>query len=569
MVAYDGNLRQEFRTILNMFLDSLNEDNFDAYTCKVSENVRYECLDVASSSTLGGSLYYISNQSSIYSGSTIDSYAIANSSISSTSLWGSSSTCFDNKRVGDGMINSYDLWVYAMSYFRLAPYDNVDFYTTTVNGRDDTRLRCGMNMTSSEWILGMSNDLCSTNDDVQGRRLSTSTDLNVSVSIESSGFVQGRWIRIHIPHVFWAIELHLEHISVDSYVPLTHTPVDTTSLPANPTNIEIRYKRHLENERRCAMIISSIYGNIAMVKNSIQIAQYGNNPCACDLYMWIPQQFNQPIAVSQTSTAMNGFGGARQFTRAEERAIVETFEARLVADPHLQFAHGGRADIRGKHMGVYNLLSSYKFSLNIKFENSTITLRDKIVYGSFVTSAYIRADSTQRLQISFNAFQNMLGAYAIGRCDNRRFILRSYQMKTCGDVHLLMNYSSLSLQTPEWNIAIQPKPIYDRIDGPFKRLDISISNSISQFNFRHTPHGLLGQSFDSDHMAVFGLIESFDTTPYRTRYMAEGAIEGRASDYEMANEFSTDFAYSRFDVNGQTRSLQNLEGFILNVIDHV
>jgi len=130
-----------------------------------------------------------------------------------------------------------------------------------------------------------------------------------------------------------------------------------------------------------------------------------------------------------------------------------------------------------------------------------------------------------------------------------------------------MNYSSFFLKSTEWSIAIQPKPIYDRIDGPFKRLDISISNVIPQFNFKHTPHGLLGQSFDSDHMAVFGLTESFNTNPYHTRYMAEGAIEGHASDYEVTDKFSNDFVYSRFTRDGNTRSLQNLEGFIMNVLD--
>jgi hypothetical protein len=444
-----------------------------------------------------------------------------------------------------------------------------------------------MNLSMTDWITSVSNESCVTNEaallsnypsgerrlsdtssiDTVSNRFASSlnvNDLNVSLNTLSIR-AEGRWVRIHIPDIFWAIELHFLNIETPSYVPLTHSPLDTNVTPPNHDRIQITYSRHIQNDRRCAMIISSVYGNVAMIRNSIQIAQSGNNPCSCDLHMWVPIQVGvQPIIVSETSTSMNGFAGARQFQAAEERGLMEVFEARLVADPHLQFAHGGRADIRGKHNSLYNILSSYKFSMNVKFENSTIILRNNTVYGSFVTGAYMQTES---MQVRFEAFQNMLGAYSSGRCGNRRFVLRSYQSKVCGDVELVMNYSSFFLKSTEWSIAIQPKPIYDRIDGPFKRLDISISNVIPQFNFKHTPHGLLGQSFDSDHMAVFGLTESFNTNPYHTRYMAEGAIEGHASDYEVTDKFSNDFVYSRFTRDGNTRSLQNLEGFIMNVLD--
>uniref|UniRef100_A0A7S0L293 Uncharacterized protein n=1 Tax=Coccolithus braarudii TaxID=221442 RepID=A0A7S0L293_9EUKA len=67
------------------------------------------------------------------------------------------------------------------------------------------------------------------------------------------------------------------------------------------------------------------------------------------------------------------------------------------------------------------------------------------------------------------------------------------------------------------------------------------------------PHGLVGQSFDGDALAVDGkkdyLVSSRNKHPTeaRTKAQAEGAIEGEIEDYRVADGFSTNFSFSRFD----------------------
>ena len=131
-----------------------------------------------------------------------------------------------------------------------------------------------------------------------------------------------------------------------------------------------------------------------------------------------------------------------------------------------------------------------------------------------------------------------------------------------------MNYNSFNISTTEWVVMIRPKPIYNHITGPKKRLDIHIENNVPQFNFINKPHGLLGQSFDSDHIAVFGMIESFDTNPYHTHHMGEGAIEGDINDYQLSGEYSTNFMFSRYNFDGDNRQRQIIRWFQFNMIDN-
>ena len=63
--------------------------------------------------------------------------------------------------------------------------------------------------------------------------------------------------------------------------------------------------------------------------------------------------------------------------------------SRVFGDPHLHFAHGGRADFRGKHGVFYNFLSAPGISLNLMIEEASFTLRKGalLVDGTFFTQA--------------------------------------------------------------------------------------------------------------------------------------------------------------------------------------
>ena len=68
----------------------------------------------------------------------------------------------------------------------------------------------------------------------------------------------------------------------------------------------------------------------------------------------------------------------------------------LCADPHLTLAHGGRADFRGRHDTLYNILSAGAVSVNAKTENATFRLGKVTVHGSFVTEVHVVAGGVRR-----------------------------------------------------------------------------------------------------------------------------------------------------------------------------
>merc|ERR1711988_1400047 len=76
------------------------------------------------------------------------------------------------------------------------------------------------------------------------------------------------------------------------------------------------------------------------------------------------------------------------------------------------------------------------------------------------------------------------------------------------------------------------------------------------------PHGLIGQSYDGDGMAVDGATDDyFNKTEVTTKAMAEGAIEGSAPDYKMSSMYATDYKYSRFDATtAKPRDVSKLAG---------
>ena len=50
----------------------------------------------------------------------------------------------------------------------------------------------------------------------------------------------------------------------------------------------------------------------------------------------------------------------------------ESFFAGSKGDPHLAFAHGGKADLRGTHSTIYCFLSAPSLALNVKTEVSNL-----------------------------------------------------------------------------------------------------------------------------------------------------------------------------------------------------
>ena len=100
------------------------------------------------------------------------------------------------------------------------------------------------------------------------------------------------------------------------------------------------------------------------------------------------------------------------------------------------------------------------------------------------------------------------------------------------------------------------EPIYNlvhgashwRFDIAMRKLDGTIfAKEFGDSSASCFPHGIIGQSYDGDNMAVSGKTDDY-TNPVEvtTTAMAEGAIEGSAADYALSGAFDTGFKYSRF-----------------------
>ena len=54
-------------------------------------------------------------------------------------------------------------------------------------------------------------------------------------------------------------------------------------------------------------------------------------------------------------------------------------------DPHLTFAHGGKADFRDEHGRLFNLLSAARLSINAMTEEGIFRMNEATVNGSWLT----------------------------------------------------------------------------------------------------------------------------------------------------------------------------------------
>jgi len=230
----------------------------------------------------------------------------------------------------------------------------------------------------------------------------------------------------------------------------------------------------------------------------------------------------------------------------------------VCGDPHLYLAHGGRTDFRGEHDKVYNFLSSKNISVNVKIENSIFKLGNLLVNGSFMTEVHISALTTQNRWFNITFKTNEIddptrlvyGSCAKGN-KNIYFNLYPKRSKICDNLRIERDYWSIQANFIEWDVGVHAKHIYDRISGPYHRVDVQFFQKKLYQDFHTPPHGIVGQSFDNSTLPRFGKIDIYPNRRnyenFTTSAMGEGAIDGQAKDYIMKWKYGTDFKFSRFD----------------------
>ena len=230
-------------------------------------------------------------------------------------------------------------------------------------------------------------------------------------------------------------------------------------------------------------------------------------------------------------------------------------------DPHIVFAHGGKADFRGSDKAAYAFLSSAGYSFAPFFEAvdyfyTTELGVKQLIHGTFMTRAYwnVRTSAGRVLHISTDA---MRGGELNVSVDGIPSTIPRWQVVTFDDVTVSTRMLSVSVANPSWSVNATAKYIYGQTrlwwkEAQLKRLDISISGAFPQAD----AHGVIGQSFrDSwvrngrqdeygvaqDRVNEIGIAPDMTTTA-----QAEGAIDGVHTDYLLADPFSTNFTFSTF-----------------------
>lgn len=248
-----------------------------------------------------------------------------------------------------------------------------------------------------------------------------------------------------------------------------------------------------------------------------------------------------------------------------------TLSTTISRDPHLVLAHGGRADFKGEDGKVYNLLSARNVSFNALFEYADFNLPHRLVHGSFMRSVYVVARTfcedrssckswsghSRTLQIEFNATKGLHSTHFATvrergrptvqiddkgmRFDNVLVQTREHQKAT-----------SLVVNTGFWRLTATSKNFPNPDANPGKMLlHVGVEALYDADSDPVAPHGLIGQSYDGDGLAVDGKQDDYRASGdvMSTEAQAEGAIEGTGPDYMLSQPFATDFRFARFDAS--------------------
>ena len=121
------------------------------------------------------------------------------------------------------------------------------------------------------------------------------------------------------------------------------------------------------------------------------------------------------------------------------------------------------------------------------------------------------------------------------------------------------------VETSQWRMTAESTIAHPHAN--IMRMNIRVTSLYRVCSGRVAPHGILGQTFDCDGMAVHGEQDSYNTldsgkaTRHRrgvggvvtTKAQGEGALEGKESDYLLNERFGISFAFSVFNVSAATK----------------
>ena len=234
-------------------------------------------------------------------------------------------------------------------------------------------------------------------------------------------------------------------------------------------------------------------------------------------------------------------------------------------DPHIRFAHGGTADFRGRNNTFYCLLSAPGIQFAAKTLDTVFLLpRPQLVNGSFFTDIawVVRGLSGTEYGIASSA--ETVGFDVRNVSSPRRPLLVRHtgiwREWWHDGVRVSYKQATIYLRGNGWEVNATRRPIYRHVQGPRRwRFDFALRPlDGTELDARHGhssvscfPHGVLGQSWDGDDVGVDGKRDDYtylaDHPVVITTAMAEGSIEGNASEYALREKFDAlSFVYGRY-----------------------
>merc|ERR1712228_868343 len=159
--------------------------------------------------------------------------------------------------------------------------------------------------------------------------------------------------------------------------------------------------------------------------------------------------------------------------------VPDCFPFTVSKDPHFQLPHGGRADFRGEDNTIFNLLSAKNMTMNVLIADADFAWNKRTVHGTKMSAAY--------------------------------WVVRTVKNKI---VRIEYNTTSKS-----------PFP-FPNLNRGKMLLDVEIVALYDADSDTVAPHGIFGQAYDGDKIAVDGALDTERDSVTTTKAQAEGAIEG-------------------------------------------
>ena len=136
-------------------------------------------------------------------------------------------------------------------------------------------------------------------------------------------------------------------------------------------------------------------------------------------------------------------------------------------DPHLYLPHGGRADFRGQHDTIFNLLSAKNVSFSVKMEEADFNWATRLVHGTKMAAAYwtLRTYHGNTLMVEYSAKTGETSARVTEKHHRAVTIKDGQPPLSVDNVWIQLVGKALTVATDRWSFRAEKSAF------PFARRD--------------------------------------------------------------------------------------------------